>query len=123
MAEYQLSDHNYVRRELFNLHVQGGLKNPDRIQKVEGWYYDKTLAHSAKIVIDFGIGSQSRDEFVEDPSSLRFDNYQQLKAFIFHLIRGSVLLGKTTGNINPQNYKYLMEQDIETIKEHYAALL
>ena len=108
---------------MFNLHIKGGLIKPDKTQKLMGWWYDRTLTMTPKAVIEFGIGSESKDEFTEQPSSLRFDNYHQLKAFIYHLQRVSVLLGKANGNITPENRDYYLKKDFEAIKEFYGEVL
>lgn len=123
MQQYSLSDHKYVRRELFNLHIKGGLIKPDKTQKLMGWWYDRTLIHKPKVVMEFGIGSESKDEFTEQPSSLRFDNYNQIRAVIFHLLRASVLLGKSERVITEQNRDYHLNKDIEALKEFYTEVL
>lgn len=120
---YELSQHGYVRRHLFTLHIKGGLMNPDKTQKVDGYFYDKTLTKNAKICIDSGIASEEKDEFTEQTSSLRFDNYGQLKAYIFHLIRASVFLGKASRAITAENIEYHRQKDIEAIQEFYREVL
>ena len=120
---YQLSQHGYVRRHLFTLHVKGGLFKPDKTQKIDGFFYDKTLTQSPKICIDSGIASEEKDEFQEQTSSLRFDKYGQLKAYIFHLIRCSVFLGKAEHVITAENIAYWRQKDIEAINDFYKEML
>jgi hypothetical protein len=121
MQELKLSEHGYLKREIFNIHVKGGLKKWDKTQKIVGSYYASTEKHSPKIVINFGLASESRDEFEETPSSLRFDSYDQLQAFIFHLLRCNAMLGKLTGKITSTNFNARLKKAKDIVEAHYRS--
>ena len=119
----QISKQGFRRRLLFNLHIKGGLNNPDRIQKLEGWFYEATLDKNPKIEMNFAIGSEKLDTFIENPSSLRFEEYQPMKALIFHLMKGSIILAKREGKITAKNYEYYLQKDIDQLKEYYKEMI
>ena len=121
MTYSQFSKQGFRKRLLFNLHIKGGLNN--RIQKLEGWLYEPTIDSNAKIEMNFAIGSEKLDTFIETPSSLRFEAYQPMKALIFHLMKNSVILAKREGTITAKNYEYHLNRDIEQLREHYKAII
>ena len=114
-----LSKEKYIEYNLFRLHVKGGLENEDRTQIIEGYFYPTAEGKTDKIVLKHGIGSIKHDAFIEKPSSLRFDQYQQLKAYTFHCLRSSIILAKRQHIITPQNKNKMLHDDIESIESFY----
>ena len=123
MGQITLSEHGYRTRELFNLHVKGGLIKPNRTQKIVGSLYEAEITLTPKIVIKFGIANESQDIFIEKPSSLRFDSYVQLEALIFHLLRANVFLGRRTNAITPYNFQARLKKAREIVEEYYRGFL
>ena len=117
--ESKLSEHGYMTKPLFNLHIKGGLLHTDRIQKVEGAYYYPQGDMNGKIVIHFGIADVWHDKFVEKPSSLRFESINSLKSFIRHLLDVYVKVGREEGKITPANFLYMMKCDLEMVEDVY----
>lgn len=114
-----LSKEKYKEYNLFRLHIKGGLENEDRTQIIEGYFYPSAEGKTDKIVFKQGIGSIRQDYFIEKPSSLRFDQYQQLKGYIFHATKASIILAKRQKIITIQNKKEMLRQDIEALESFY----
>ena len=123
MTQITLSEHGYKKADLFNLHFKGGLLMSNRTQKIVGSIYDGTNELTPKFVLHFGLARENEDQFIEKPSSLRFDNYQQLESFIFHLLRANVHLGRKTNAITPQNFQPRLKKALEIVEENYRGFL
>lgn len=119
MMQTSLSQSKFRKYQLFRLHIKGGLVNEDKTQILEGSYYPSAYGMTDKIVLDFAIGSIQKDEFQEQPKSLRFDSYQQVKALIFHLTKASIILAKRQGIITMQNKGKMMHDDMKAIEDFY----
>lgn len=119
MMQTSLSQNKFVKYQLFRLHIKGGLVNEDKTQILEGSYYPSAYGMTNKIVLDFALGSIKDDQFQEQPKSLRFDSYQQVKALIFHLTRASIVLAKKQGAITPQNKAKLFHDDVKALEDFY----
>lgn len=105
---------SFEKKLITELHVKGGLNLPDRFQKVQLWLYEKTEGLPEKIVLKFGIAGAD-NEFIEHPTSLRFDSIAPITDLIAALENCKVELGKKQGDINQENFGLRLDMELDLI--------
>lgn len=111
---------SFEKRLITELHIKGGLNSPDKFQKVQLWFYEKTEGLVEKIVLKFGIAGAD-NEFIEHPTSLRFDSIAPITDLIIALEKCKVELGKKQGDINPENFGLRLDSELDIIEKVWGS--
>ena len=97
--------------------VHGNLKDIVQVYRIN--YMPKEITkektYDAKIELAILLEKDGLQEGAY--RSLRFTNNAQLKSFIVNLIKAYIFMGKQTGEINPYNFIYKIEQFNKLIME------
>src|SRR3990167_4783547 len=104
----ELTSEGYVKRNLGEMNVHGGLLLQDRTQKIKISFLDKTEDKNSKIVVSHVICNTEPEMEIEAPKSFRFDNFGSLHTFMALLLKAKVKLGKDQMDITSENVDFFI---------------
>ena len=117
--QVQLTKEGYLEQPIKTLQIKGGLRNPERTQKVEISYYHGELGLKPKAVLSFGIFNTREEYYTEKPSSLRFESFWDIDELITILQELKVKLGKKQSLVRSETKDYYFDRDIKMIRNSY----